>query len=303
MGAFPYIEVVFESLHAAGDQPAEGDDTATAVRTAETAAAEAAAAVPTWEDGERTATRGFAKPEADGTILLDPELVPGEAYIFWVRRDFDEPYSDSYLAYYTGGDPDEAGSFRNIGTVDWNRHDDAPRYAQTSYNPGLRSSRFHWAKLELGRPEPDEQRVPLTYHQMRDEEASSFDDFNERLNDIAEEAGWCDEYDRIVKEVGMRSRVHRFRADVSVTFTFYDSSPSSRVDSDLSEEYEAPGLELTHASYTGTMTVQVEVECKDEDDVSDQIDTSVLESKLREIMEGVSGIDVSDYDVTDTTEI
>jgi len=308
LSAFPYIEVRFEAGDAADDeQPDTADSEAvTAVRTA---VEEAEAAGPaTIEDGKRTPTRGMAMKEEDGTVLLDPPLVQGMTYLFWRPEGFDEEYSDSYIQMFTGTDPLDAGAFRSIGQVDWHRSADAVRFMAGHHSTGITAdSRHHWVKVDFTRPAPREEgtstSTALTYITTMDEEEQQFSEFNEKVNDIAEDAGWCEEYDRIVKSVGMVSREHAWEVEVSVDFTFEDRNPTGSFDEEAREYHDLETLTINNASYRASATVTVRVDsAKDSDSAEEQVDSSMIESALRAQMEHASNIDVDDWTVQDTNE-
>jgi hypothetical protein len=311
LSGWPYIEVSFDSADAADDeQPgtAETDDQVTAVRTAvEDAEAEAEAEVPavaTIEDGPEAPTRGMALKEEDGTVLLDPELVQGQAYLFWQNEGWEHRYSDTWLRVYLGKREDnDAERWLELGSADWDRYASAVRWANNYADTGIATSgRYHWAKASYGRPEADETVTATTWTTALDAERTAFEEFNERTNDIAEDAGWCEEYDRIVTSVGMTGRNMKWDVEVEVEFTFSNTDPSSRVDEFLASHHDLSGLTISNADYKATATITITVEGKDSDAAEDNVDSSELENYLRGQMDYASYISIDDWTIQNTTQ-
>lgn len=297
MTLHPYVEVEYDEA-----APAVPEAEETAVRTAETEepAEEEPATIGNEESGP---TRGMGFVEENGTVLLDPDMVPGEMYLLWADERYDPAYSDTYLVTYLGGDATAPASFLAYGYFDWSRGRDMVRWTSDYYS-AYTTNRMHWAKAALVKPEPDDaasEGAVTTMTTTLEEEREAFTEFNERANRIAKDAGWCSEYDRIVTSVGMKGRFKRYSFDVSVTFTFDDDNPSSATDVRVRELHGLDNsLSLTSIEYSATMDVTVIVEDQpSREDAENWIDSSVLEDRISETTTGLRNIDVSDYSIDD----
>lgn len=289
--AWPYVEVVFDE--SAAVIPAAEE---TAVRTAETEDATA-----TIGNDETGPTRGMARVEADGTVLLDPEMVKGEMYLLWpADNEYQSEWGTTFLVAFVGDDPTRSLDFIPYGYYDWNRGRGQLRWTNDYYT--LYSTEgMHWAKAALVKPEAAEDDAAVTVHEeLLETEEAAFKEFNRKANAIARNAGWCEEYDRIVTSVGMKGRYKRFSFDLSVDITFTDNSPSSDTDRRVREQHGLDvSLSLNEITYTGSIDVTVTVETQpDRESAENWIDADVIEREISSATSGVS-FEITDWTVTD----
>jgi len=296
MTLWPYVEVEF--TEAAAEE--------TAVRTAETE--EAAAEEPevaTVGNTDQDPTFGKALAEEDGTVLLDPEMVTGGAYLVWDGLNFEHDYSNVYLVRFVGDDVTDSSHFVTYGYFDWNSRASEPRWS-SDYYAAVSTVGNHWAKAAYGKPEATENTSDVTaLEALADEELTRFREFNRLSNQIAKTAGWCGEYDRIVSGVGMRGRYKSYDVNVSATFTFENRNVSGAVDSAVAENHGLDSsLSISTIEYSATMDVTVRVDnATDADDAEEKVGTSDVEAAIEAMALGLSNIDVSDYEIESTDRV
>lgn len=252
-------------------------------------------------------TFGFAQAEEDGRVRLNPDLEAGQMYLFWspglvrgagsmteVRlvqavAAGDEPAKFAHLGYYT---PERVAGetvpyfYSNRRTVLDSATDKA------------------WAKLALTAPAEPTNTDPARFRTLLGTERGEFAEFNDATNTLASDNDWCSEYEDIVTAVGMEGRtksVNDYYVTVRADFSFSTDDVSSNMDREIANYYDVPGFSGTSATFTGSATVDVFVsEQEDSSDASDQVDTSMIEDALSNMMSYADDIDVSDWSVTDT---
>ena len=254
-------------------------------------------------------TRGLAVTNMAGQVALNPERVVGREYLVWSEPLNRDERAALKLAVFTGpADPaNNTAGFVSDGYLHTFTNDPSDLGHRTTEQnlPGHESIR--WAELAIPeRPEltADDQVTAATKAARLRTEARqlevSFTEFNDALNELAKEKGWCSEYEDIVTSIGMTGRNRKYDVEVSVDFTFDIGSPSSTIDRAVSY---SPGmtLELSNLRATSSATVTIsDVECEgDTDSMSNYISNSDVQDALESMLSGVDDIEIDDWTVED----
>lgn len=99
-----------------------------------------------------------------------------------------------------------------------------------------------------------------------------WEEFNDALNELAQEEGWCSEYERIMAELGMRSRRAgriRLEVDVVVDVNVTVDSPHYRINSAVEMTHSVTPTDL---SFNGQITVPVQFVLDRDNDYSEGFD-------------------------------
>lgn len=251
-------------------------------------------------------TRGIAEAEPDGRVLLNPDIEVGGMYVFWSTRQSWPDRANMVEGRICTAITDGTPTFQYFGYWAVERFNDADTpYFYSSRRTILDGTTENkgWAKLAMtGATEVTTTDADVTrLNDLRSAEAAEFSEFNESTNTLARDNDWCSEYEGIVEPLGMEGRtktVHDYDVELSVDFSFEVDSVSSRIDTEVGNQYDIPGISLDSATFTGTASVTITLSDRDEDDdLEDYIDTSDVEDALNREMSGVSSIDVNDWSI------
>jgi hypothetical protein len=262
-------------------------------------------AEPEIVTGDATLAFGKAVPrDEDGRIVLNPEPVPGKNYAIWFVSDTD----DSYRTVYHGTVLDKGDDDRFHISLDgrWAGNTETHSY-QTETSVFVMNETVNWAELVMVEPEKtgtDEARIAL-YRELADLQ-SKFEEFNEALNEKADERGWCPEYEDVLERLdGMEGRSEEKRRRdwdvyVNVTFSGEVDSPSSRVDSAVDEsvfDSDVSNFQMSSMTYNATARVRVRVESQPDD--SDEIADAITDTMVSDAIDnaGGYGIEVDEWNV------
>lgn len=265
------------------------------VRQSDAEEAPAAAETPTVT---ADVFKGLAVDDGDG-VVVNPEPVEGVTYIVGYPVDNVDRYQ---IATFAAGTLAGRGTFSigDDGTIEQvSRYGD--RWTMSS-EPNIT-----WAAMKMLAPEPapDVTRTAIieTLTSQYNSLVSSFDAFNEALNEKADDSDWCGEYEGIIEPLGMTGRnkkkdwIVEVIADVTVT----DSSPSSRMDNSLRSEWAEESFTSSNMEVTGTVTVNIDVDETSEDEAREYVDSDTIESRLEDMFRGCS-VELTDWRIEDVTE-
>lgn len=256
-------------------------------------------------------TRGFAVTGDDGLVEVNPERVVGRTYIVWDTENLTA--RELGMAMFHGpADPvDRTAGFVSVGSLIGTMTDDPADVRRNTTERDLPiSRRIAWAELALvERPVltadqriAAQQKAELLRSQTRALQ-SSYTEFNDALNELAKDKGWCSEYEDIIKPLGMIGRNRKYDVEVSVSFSFDMDSTSSAVDSAISRQ---TGMELDVSSLTVNSSTTVTiygVECSgDTDSMSEYISSSDVEDALENLLNHTDNLSVDDWSVEDYSE-
>lgn len=166
---------------------------------------------------------GYAKVEegveGTDTVLVNPKPKDGSFYIVWSRG----ARSNSYVALKQWGQEELRiiGRLRGTGSIN------------TGYSGGLgdyftETSRLRWVELNQdllssAGPAEDSATVFDTKIQRLEKQlADSREKFvalNDALSELADEQGWCSEYEGVMSRLNMEGRPVRYFHDVRVSLT------------------------------------------------------------------------------------
>lgn len=265
-------------------------------------------------------TLGKAHTEADGNVLLDPPLVRGEMYLTWY--DGTTWYDDHAMVQVAVSDE------RLVPVGYYNRgvdsavyfHDDL-YYDERRPGFGAPTSR-HWAKLGWESPasadDAEERKSRLLTQAEESHEA--FENLNDALNNMAEDEGWCSEYERTMQEIGMRDRRsgprrpfdpgmvgapaqperHAYDVQYDVEVTITDDAPSHRVTGIIESEY---GLySVSELRFDANLTVTISgVVADSADDAENLVSQFQIEEEVGSML-GDASFELNDYSHSDTSE-
>jgi hypothetical protein len=256
---------------------------------------------------ETGATRGLAVTDAEGMVALNPARVDGKMYLVWNAVGRME--RETQVAVFHGpADPaDSRAGFISMGAY-YGAGAEARVSATERTIPD--HGQIAWAELALVRPEVTEdhrvagQAKESAFYAEVAALETKYEDFNEALNELAKEKGWCSEYEDIITPLGMTGRTNKkYDVEVTVEFSADIDSPSSALDSRVESEVGGSGISLSSVSISGSATVTIYgVETEDTDSFSDYISTSDVEDALDNQLSSVSNLSVSDWSVEDWNE-
>lgn len=252
-------------------------------------------------------TRGLGEAEADGRVLMNPELEVGGIYIFWSERD-DWVRSSSTEARVVRSIENGVPVFDFLGYYVVERvNGEDVAYFYSSRRTVLDSDTTKgWAKLALTTPTATETDTSR-WETVKSTELTEFREFNNATNSLAEDNDWCSEYEGIVERLGMEGRTPNqsdYDVRVSVNFSFQTAgSPSGAIDRAVASDHDIDGISLSSATYTGTAAITIRVSDQtNEDDARDYIDSEVVENELSSMMSGAEDIEIDDYTVVSVSE-
>jgi hypothetical protein len=265
-------------------------------------------------------TLGKAQAEADGNVILDPVRVPGEMYLTWYDGTswYDDhamvqvAISETHMTpvgYYNRG-VDNAVYY----------HDDI--YYEVRGPDWAAPTDIHWAKLGLESPDPatdaDERVARLLT--IAEESHESFENLNDALNNLAEDEGWCSEYERTMQSIQMRDRRsgprapfdrgnigapprpdrHAYDVQYDVEVTVTDDSPAHRITNVIEGEF---GLySVSELRFDATMAVTVSgIVAENEDEAESMVSQSQITDEV-ESMLGDASFELNDYSHSNTSE-
>jgi hypothetical protein len=135
-------------------------------------------------------------------------------------------------------------------------------YGGSTMAPELTDTRpddMVWAKAVVAEPTPYGLSTPESIRTTTQQRINGFESFNDALNDLARTQSWCGEYERVMGEVGMRSRRSgriRLYADVIVDLNVEVDSPRYQVSNVLESDYEVDSV--SNLRFDARVTVPVE---------------------------------------------
>lgn len=234
--------------------------------------------------------RGMGHVEEDGTVLLNPERVFGQRYVVFDTSN--HPRSATWWDNGEGGKWLYHGYFTTYGsTVE---HEHFTRITEM-VDPS-------WAKIRMRRRSvqvPTNEILLESQRQQLRDEVTKWQEMNEALNEMATDKGHCSDYDAIVTAVGMEPRNRKYDIEVTATVEWTDESPSSRLDTALTNEYDGLNIEATSITVTAKVIVTIyEQEGSDGDAAGANIASSDVEDKLDG--ELPSGYSLIDWEVSDS---
>lgn len=241
---------------------------------------------------------GLGKAD-DGVVALDPERVAGRQYLIWAGDG--QPGDLVTLATWLPG-TGTAGGWHVEGRYLRSGDGAVLRFSTDGYRLP-EGGTLHWAELALADAEPaDADAATALRAELRRKLSaaeSEWESFDEALNELATDKGWCEEFEEIVKPFGLSGRTSRYDVEVEVSFTLEDDSPSADMDERLSNQY---GLTLESTSITieakATITLYG-LTLRDPGSASDDISTSDVEDALDNQISGISVSSVNDWTVVD----
>jgi hypothetical protein len=245
-------------------------------------------------------TCGLAEVEGNGRALLNPAVEPGRAYIGWHTWQH-ESFAGTAVADNNGGFIFYASTqlVRPTG-------DDVTRTATTRRAP-MKPGELNWVRaavLEPARIDNVDALTDLRATLVRMQTA--FTDLNYELNDIADEAEWCDEYERIIEAEGMvprEKRVVDWEIKVEVKLSFVLDSPGSEVDEGIQSETGLEDFEASEVRVTGKCEVTFTRSAKSEEEAREQIDRDEVRSKVYDDMSaGYNNFDIDDWEIQSVEE-
>jgi hypothetical protein len=302
------VEGYVERCHYIEVEAREGDDRSSAEVTEEDLIA-APGQIANLANGP---TRGLAVTGDDGLVEVNPERVVSRTYLVWSGTETLDALGPLKLAVFTGpADPaDNTAGFVSEGYLHTFTGDVSDLGHRTTEQTLPGHEQIRWAELALlPAPEP-------TAHERVDSQGKaaalrsearalevSFSEFNEALNELAKDKGWCSEYEDIVTDIGMTGRNRKYDVEVSVDFSFEIDSTSSRLDTAIENDI-GMGINVSSVRVTGSTTVTVNsVECEgDTDSLSEYISTSDVENALDNLLANVDSIEIDDWSVEDYSE-
>jgi hypothetical protein len=243
-------------------------------------------------------TRGLAQPEANGRVLKSPAPESGEMYLLW---DASETTPAVNVVTYNGTNEDsDEPVFTPLGFIGVSGpelHSSASMYIQTE--------NMVWVKAMLAVPSPTDEQLSAsaaTAPALRTElntELEKWESFGQALNYIAEEHGWCEQFDDIIRDLGFEGRAKDWWVEVEADLTIEDSNPSSRMDDRLESEYGVT-ISASSVEVRGKVTIRVNsISAPNSDEAQNSIDSTSVEEALDEVISGGT-YTLHDWEVTDS---
>lgn len=258
---------------------------------------------------ERLYVADHVTTPADQQVALNMPLEDGKLYLFWSARQPMGSSTEKYLYRVAGDKLWLVYSFSHRGTE--RRY--YTRLADMVANKdGFTDGGWFWAEAaEVERPASttpvNSDSLPYTTALSRLH--SRWEEWGEKLNELAEDNSWCSEYEGIVRRLGLPGRSAEKKdlsVQVSVNFTITVPSPSGHVDSEVEDMFfEGNSVSLTEVTMEGTATVHVDVDDvsfedgdPDYSDLADRIDSDDVQDALENsLTNGASVSDIGDWNV------
>lgn len=252
---------------------------------------------------------GKGKLEEDGTLALNPEVEVGEWYIIICPSYSRLPY----IGIATAGGGRQTDSFSTIGI-----YADADSPMREDFQVfDRRYWEMEWVKADAKDSRPEsavEDGVRENLEAQLLVERTEYTRLRTDLNEVAREQGWCSDYDAIVQMVGMPGRNqddpdaiededseptnYDWTVSITAEVSFTDSSPNSRIDDAMAEDYEVS--RFVTGSISGTATVEFEMtvdEEPNEESVRDYVDSSEVSNWMNNNLD-ISIDEVSSFRIT-----
>lgn len=253
---------------------------------------------------------GMAVPGA----RLNPDLTEGQMYVYWAKNWMPGDRSGLAMAVTQGGDdltvvPVQAYSVDGDGELRL-----AVSLLQYIETGGAFQRAYDYTEAVWAATAPVSLHTEIPYaiatglQRTRERRAV----YVEKLNELAENRGWCPEYEEVMGRIGFPGRngrnageEHDFRAILNVSFTYSNSGPSSWMDTQVRHSIaEIPELELSELTFEGSGTVEVSVggltqgqaDDADTDFIEGYISAVDVEAALGEILSEGS-FDVTSWDL------
>lgn len=135
-----------------------------------------------------------------------------------------------------------------------------------------------------------------------------FEAFNDALNELARQQSWCGEYERVMGEIGMRSRRARklrLYVDVNVDLSAEVESPRYQIANTLESEFSVDSV--SNLRFDARVAVQVPfIVDRDDDyddgydddlDADDYIDSSMVSDQVEAAVGGYLSYEVEDWSI------
>lgn len=197
---------------------------------------------------------------------LDPEPVAGGQYVAWAKGWAPGGFSvllaccqndEGTLTFTQSGHfAGRAGVVEHVGTPG--------SWILTLQN--LKTD-YHWVKAVPSKPEHDpEAPVNSQIHNRLTVLNERKDTYSDALNELAEDNGWCSEFESVVQTLGFPGRdemAKDYSVELEVTFSMTDSGPSSWMDRRVETEVfsdNVSSLSLTEMTFEGTLHFTMTVE-------------------------------------------
>ena len=257
--------------------------------------AEEAGGVQTVDASEDGPAMGWARDEGEGRALVRPEPVQGEHYVLWNANS----QNVAFLGVFVGGSV--MNSFTQLDRTDGGIRAENRFAALYTNLEDLRWAPARRKQAERKDPTDEEQRAAIaTLRDTLAEKQARLSALNEALNEKAKEQNWCSEYEGVIEPLGLEPREQNkdWDVEVEVEFRLTDNSPSSQMDERLDSEY---GIAIVSSSVEvygkATVTVRVEDQPDDDDEISESIDTDMVENALCGAVGSSVDLDVSDWTI------
>ena len=239
-------------------------------------------------------TRGLAETDPSGRVRKNPEPVVGDIYLVWNSPD--EPGSLTFVATY------HEGGFAALAYIP-QPDEELPTLRHTSSMTVLDVA---WVKARFDTPVITDEQMEVSVAGVQflndelDREAEWFDTFSDGLNELAERHGWCNQYDDIVRDLGMPGREKEYWVEAEVTCTLTDDNPSGRLDSVL-EQYYGASFDTTRVEITGKVTVRVNgIKATGDDAAQGMVTREDVFAAVDGMFSG--DVDMDDWEVKDSGE-
>lgn len=240
----------------------------------------------------------------DGALVLNPATSPGMELLVWFKESAS---AESHHAIYHGTVLPEPVNDEAVVAVAgyWYGTNDNHHYSGGDSSTFTLDERMNWAEIALAEPErvgTEEAKSALrrTLATLQAE----FEEFNEALNEKADEKEWCSDYEEIISRLdGMEGREERRKdwdVEVSVEFTLTDSNPSGRVDSEVCDLYG--DMSTSEIRIEGSATITVSVSGCRRDDVNDEVTEDMIVSELEGRGSQSFDIEVGDWSIETVSE-
>lgn len=246
---------------------------------------------------------GYALIVDNQEPTLKPVMEPGKMYVAWKSNH----YWRSRIAYLVSGMSNSRLS--PIATL--NGESEGEVILSGAPGNSLWDDEFDWVEAKaLPAPTPVERSAEslnetIRLQGVKSELESSFDSFNDDLNELAVDKDWCEEYEGSVTPYGMKPRENRMKdwsVEISASVTISESSPSGRIDSAVSDSWGIGSISIDELRVEATIMVSITVSSTDQDDAFDQINSTMVEEAIDDMISNSVSIDVTDWDHEGTEE-
>lgn len=242
-----------------------------------------------------THARNFVQLNDDGRVPLNPTPIDGEGYVLWQEG---HPAGEVMHVTSINGQWIPVGMF-----FTWGYSEDAYLSLDRLDQP------YAWAKIkedEVTAPANNPTEAEALAATTSELEAK-FEGMLEELNVVADEQGWCPEFEENMGRIGLPGRRggpnggrHAYDITVSVDFSGeIDYVPGGLV-SQIESAADFDGSVNSVRFDASTSVTVYGVVAESEEDARDNLDSSDVENAMDGA--GISYTDISDWEITDSEE-